>query len=322
MTGAVYTEFLKDLIVDILLDNGVYTEETIQTASVNDRVEAAAPFIFEGDIPFFDNDYRLPLEKKILRHYYMREIGQETPEAFLLYLNNDMYEKMPFYNKLYESELIKFDPLYTVNKTVIHSGTKKDDREVDNDSSAVSSQASKDHAERQTENAQSAASSNKQENKQNDNSVSASNAGAENTGGFLDTPQGALTGLSDSMDILNGSTTAATGGYLTNAQMGKSDSKSSTATHGDSSSEQEGQQASASKSKGKDIGDSTSQNAEVVKNKGQQKDKGNSTDAYIDKITGYDGRYAADAIKAFRDTFLNIDLDLIKGLNNNFMMVY
>lgn len=321
MSEAIFTEFLKDLLIDTLLDNS-FTEEQIKTMSINELTENAAPYIFESDIPFFDEAYRIPLERKILRHYYLREIGSETPERFLLYLNNDMYERMPFYNKLYESELINFNPLYTVDKTVIHSGAKKDEKDIASDNSSISSQASKDHATRATEDKTNAASSQNQQNTQKDNSVSGSEARAENTGGFLDTPQGALTGLSDSMDIMSGSSTTATGGYLTNAQIGKSKSSSSTATHGDNSATLKNAQSSASSSQSSESGDSSSQSSGVTKNSGTQRDTGNSTDAYIDRITGYDGRNAITAIKELRDSFLNIDMMLIRDLNENFMMVY
>lgn len=321
MSEAVYTEVLKNLLIDKLLDNG-YTETDILNMSVSEIAENSAPFIFESDIPFFDENYRIPLEKKILRHYFLREIGSETEERFAFYLNNAMYELMPYYNKLYETELLKFNPLYTVDKTVIHSGAKKDEKDLSSDNSSISSQANKDFAKRNTEDKQSSASSNKNINSQKDESVSASTAKAENTGGFLDTPQGALTGLQDSMDIMNGATTTATGGYLTNAQIGKSESGSDTATVGKNFAQQDGEQAAASFSKGSEQGESSSQQSGVVKNKGTQKDKGNSTDAYIDHVAGYEGKNASEAIINFRNTFRNLDMELIRDLNDNFMMVY
>lgn len=82
----------------------------------------AAPNIFDFDFPIFDEDYRLPLEKKILRHYYTREIGSETVGLFKLRLCDRLNMIMPYYNKLYESELIKFNPMWDVDKTTEHSG--------------------------------------------------------------------------------------------------------------------------------------------------------------------------------------------------------
>lgn len=66
------------------------------------------------DYPIFNEDYRAHLNKEIIEHFYFREIGQETPERFNFFLKRKMAEIMPYYNQLYQSELIKFDPLSTV----------------------------------------------------------------------------------------------------------------------------------------------------------------------------------------------------------------
>lgn len=69
------------------------------------------------DFPIFNEDYRAPLCKKILRHYYMREIGSESVGLWKLWLTNTMREIMPYYNQLYESALITYDPLSTTKYT-------------------------------------------------------------------------------------------------------------------------------------------------------------------------------------------------------------
>ena len=69
------------------------------------------------DYPIFDETYRAVLNKKIIDHYYVREIGAETAGLFKLYLNRRMAEIMPFYNKLYQSELLNFNPLEDFSKT-------------------------------------------------------------------------------------------------------------------------------------------------------------------------------------------------------------
>ena len=76
---------------------------------IDEIVEKARHKIF-SNYPIFDENHRAELEKKILKHYYMREIGFETPALFKLYLNNRMAEIMPYYNKLYESETFEFNP--------------------------------------------------------------------------------------------------------------------------------------------------------------------------------------------------------------------
>lgn len=83
-------------------------------------ITAAAPLIFSFDYPIFDTTYKLPLEKKILKHYYTREIGYETYGLWKLKLDDRMNMLMPLYNQLYKSALIEFDPINDVNLTRQH----------------------------------------------------------------------------------------------------------------------------------------------------------------------------------------------------------
>lgn len=65
--------------------------------------------------PIFDEAYRDELNQKIVDHYYMREIGQETVSMFKFAMKRKMNEIMPLYNQLYKSTLIEFDPLATMD---------------------------------------------------------------------------------------------------------------------------------------------------------------------------------------------------------------
>lgn len=71
---------------------------------VDSIIDKAIPHIFTGNWPIFDEEYRNTLCHKILRHYYMREIGFETVGEWVLELNTRLFEIMPKYNLLYESE--------------------------------------------------------------------------------------------------------------------------------------------------------------------------------------------------------------------------
>ena len=54
-----------------------------------------------SDFPIFDEQYRAELCKKILRHYYTREICCETVGRWKLFLSDKMKNIMPYYNQLY-----------------------------------------------------------------------------------------------------------------------------------------------------------------------------------------------------------------------------
>ena len=79
---------------------------------VDTIISSARTHIFDFDYPIFDNNYKPVLEAKILDHYYTREIGLETYGLWKQKLKAKMREIMPYYNKMYESELIEFNPLY------------------------------------------------------------------------------------------------------------------------------------------------------------------------------------------------------------------
>lgn len=79
--------------------------------------------IFDFDFPIFDEDYRSVLCKKILLHYYTREIGLETVGLWKLKLMTKLNEVMPYFNKLYLSEQLEFNPLYDADYTKEHEGS-------------------------------------------------------------------------------------------------------------------------------------------------------------------------------------------------------
>lgn len=81
--------------------------------------------------PIFDEDYRAPLNAKIVEHFYFREIGQETPALFRRFLNRKMNEIMPFYNQLYKSALLDFDPLSNYDMRTEGSTTGTSDQSRD-----------------------------------------------------------------------------------------------------------------------------------------------------------------------------------------------
>lgn len=90
---------------------------------VDSIITQAAPVIFDFDFPIFDENYRLVLEKHILRHFYTREIAFETAGLWKLKLWDMLELIMPYYNKLYESALLQFNPLYDVDLTTTHQGS-------------------------------------------------------------------------------------------------------------------------------------------------------------------------------------------------------
>lgn len=110
--------------------------------SIDEIIDLAIPNIFNFSFPIFDEEYRLPLEKKILRHFYTREISEETVGLWKLRLEDKLNIIMPYYNQLYRSELIEFNPMYDTDLHKEHtreyegdeSGTNNERVDTDNNS--------------------------------------------------------------------------------------------------------------------------------------------------------------------------------------------
>ena len=85
--------------------------------------------IFDFNYPIFDEKYRKILEERIISAYYFREIGFETVGRFLHYLKLKMNLIMPYYNKMYESDLMEqrildnYDVTETYKRKVTSDGT-------------------------------------------------------------------------------------------------------------------------------------------------------------------------------------------------------
>lgn len=90
---------------------------------VDEILRKSVEKVFNFNFPIFDEKYRIPLETKILRYYYTREICDETVGLWKLRLYNRLNLIMPYYNQLYESALLKFNPLYDVDLTTTHTRT-------------------------------------------------------------------------------------------------------------------------------------------------------------------------------------------------------
>lgn len=112
-------------------------DESTGSNSVNDVIAASWDKIFTNDAPFFDEAYRPVLCKKILKHYYLREIGCETVGVWKLWMNTRLEEIMPYYNQLYQSARIEFDPMRDVDLTHTHRREVEDTKQESGTSSGT-----------------------------------------------------------------------------------------------------------------------------------------------------------------------------------------
>lgn len=94
--------------------------------NINKVIQEAIPKVFNFDFPIFDEAYRNVLCTKILKHFYTREIGEETVGLWKLRLDTRLNEIMPYYNQLYKSQLIEFNPMYDTEVETTHNASRNE----------------------------------------------------------------------------------------------------------------------------------------------------------------------------------------------------
>lgn len=238
--------------------------------------------IFTSKAPFFDEEYRSILCQKILKHYYLREICCETVGIWILWINTRLEEIMPYYNQLYESAKIEFNPMHNVDLTSKHErnveGTSKEDgTRTDNTTGKRTLTGNRD-----TDN---------------------TSVGTRNTTNssdetkrdlYSDTPQGAITGLENE-------------NYLTNARK-ITDNVNGTGNEETNTTEKSDTDYSETE-------DTTGKIDGVTSNTG----KTNTTEDYLETIIGKQGTESfSSLLNEFRETFLNIDMQVIEEFNDLF----
>lgn len=256
--------------------------ESVGQTKIKDVITKAIPNIFDFDFPIFDESYRNVLETKILKHYYTREIGLETYGLWKLKLDTKLNEIMPFYNKLYKSALLEFNPLYEVDYT------KTGNRD---------SSGTRDNIENSSENYDETTNTNNSyEDSESHNEQGTLTKGTTQTttNYYSDTPQGAITNVID-------------GTYLTNATY------NAVGNTGSDSSDSSGSSDSDGSSKGKQDRDGN--------RSGSKTSKGNLTDteSYLESVRGKtSGKSYSSLLMEYRETFINIDMMVIEELSDLF----
>lgn len=264
-------------------------------ASINEILDKARDKVFDFDYPIFDESYRNVLENKILKHYYTREIGLETVGLWKFKLDTKMNEIMPYYNQLYKSELIKFNPMYDVDLTTDYN---KENNGTDDTNRQFNEHGSydEDNDYNETRNGHSISTdvgvTDNTENKKNDHWDM-----------YSDTPQGGINGVRDEK-------------YLTNARHVTDDSTGTTIKSEVNNTNNTDNNTTINGSANKDGNTNKTGNStvnEVIKN----------TEDYLHHVVGKTGGVSySKMLDEYRKTFLNIDMKIINELGDLFMNVY
>lgn len=164
--------------------------------------------VFDFNYPIFDTAYKETLETKILLHYYTREICEETVGLWKLRLWRKMVEVMPYYNQLYNSAKLEYEPFYDVDITRQHTTEKEGTQESTGSGTSGSESSSK------TETSSSA------------------DVTTEGWNMYSDTPQGSVTNLENETYLTNA--TKDTNDQNTTSQQTTEDSSTVNNTYQDS----------------------------------------------------------------------------------------
>lgn len=257
---------------------------------VSEIIDNSWDKVFDFDFPIFDEEYRSVLCKKILMHYYTREIGFETVGLWKLKLQTKMNEVMPYFNKLYATETLEFNPLYDVNYTKEHEG-----------SDAGTSGEDGTHTGTVTDAGTHGGTIGDTYSKEGAVGDTHHDEGTGTTWNvFSDTPQGALTNVENET-------------YLTDARK-ITEEKENDGT--------DNREYDESGSNTRTFNETNGNTRTYNEANGVDREFSN-TNEYIEHVSGkMPGKTYASMIMEYRESLLNIDMQVIDSLNKLFMLVW
>lgn len=300
--------------VRFICETAAGLSESEGQASVKQIITAAIPSVFDFDFPIFDESYRTVLETKILKHYYTREIGLETVGLWKLKLDTKLNEIMPFYNQLYKSELIEFNPMYDVDLTRDHNLKREETTKQDATEKGTIEKTGSVDDNTHTETSDNQNNESTTDIQNTTGSTSREQLGSSKThyDKYSDTPQGSLQNVQNDT-------------YLTNARMvNDSDSQTGETTVSGNDTSKGTTTANSSTDGTNDTERNISTNDSEEKSVSQNLNKNlNSIDDYIEHVKGKNGGVSYSAmLNEFRTTFLNIDMQVINELGDLFMNLW
>lgn len=269
-----------------------------------DTVEEALPIAHVLGLdayPIFDEAYRDHLNQRIIARYWNREVGFETQEMFRFRMWAKMMEEMPYFNQLYESTKIKFDPISTIDITtvgndnivhgdkVVNHGTNVTDSDVTNVDKVIGHGTSVTDSDTVNHSEGTNVASN------------TANSGSRTVNSIM--PQNQLSGNGDYADNASDNNTAGTNTSDT-VETGDGTSATDSTVTDDSTQDRNGTQET-------DI---------TVTDESTQDRNGTQDVARNSNTKGYQG-LPADLLRRYRETLINVDMMILERLAPLFMSV-
>jgi hypothetical protein len=257
-------------------------EGSVGASDVDEVLSKSWNKVVTSNFAIFDEAYREKLVSKVLKHYYLREIGAETAGIWMLWMNTKFEEIMPYYNQLYESAKLKFEPFYDVDYT---RSSQRDVTETEHGSYENKGQTQSEGSSTDT---------GKTGNTRTGKTTEVGSTGGTSKDLYSDTPQGALTGVDNET-------------YLTNARK--------ITDSGNSNTDVDETVTDAGTSEVKGVNSQTV-NSTLNNTNAKSGEKG---DTFSEDVRGKmgGGSYSKMLIE-YRDTFINIDMKVIDEFKDLF----
>lgn len=260
--------------------------ESVGQADIDTVIDNSWSKIFTSSAVMFDENYRASICKKILKHFYLREIGFETVGVWMYYLNTKFEEILPYYNQLWKSAQLEFEPFYDVDVTRKHD-LNKTDNGTDTYTKDNKRDGTKDNVVKEV----------------TDDDTSGTSSSTTETGNtkkdlYSDTPQGALTGVEAES-------------YLTNARkITDSGNATSSGTYTDN------------RDITKNVTDKLT-DTETGNEKFSGTKKNDTAETFEETLKGKQGSKSySEMLMDYRKTFLNIDMMFINEFNDLFINLW
>lgn len=297
-----YTVQLRYPLTQKLKDLGYSDDE--------DNWKYAYDYLGLGDYPLFDETYRETLNNKIIRRYYMMEIGFETFKLFSWNMRTRMHEIMPYWNAIYKAQNLIDNPLQSVNLNYSEEWTRDESIKDDIDGTKNSTNnINKNTTNDVTKNSTTQGTNSNTASSATDTSSSESTT-ADDRNIFEDTP-------------MNGLDTAAIENYdyATNVTFDHSTSSTNSNTDTDTSSKSDTVTSENYNDTEKDVYSETQNDVYADTTTTDKTEIGDYEGTKKHRQNGYD-KSQSELLLQYRKAFVNIDLEIVNSLNDMFMLLW
>ena len=254
--------------------------------------------LFDFEYEFDDTSFKQELEQAIIDHYYFSEIGQETPDRFKQRFKTRWQRIMPYYNKLYNTTLLSYNPLvnYTITEGLNQLSSTTNNQDATTTTISTGSTGTKTDTTNTTDTTGSTLTTNDTQTTTDGSTTSETNDKDSNY------PQQAIAGG----DYLSGEKTG------TGTSVNESLSKNTGTVNNENTSHSDGESSSIGSSTSQDEGTATN---EIVS-------RGTNQTDYEKTIEGLTGTSYQQLISQERANLLRIIDSVINEMKPSFFLIY